>query len=252
MGFEKITVGGIDVTSATKAEFADIMLRDCLSARDAAGTGTPKVVISANGSVVARYHADEEFRLLVDRADIVDADGMSLVFASRLLSKRGLPERVATTDFVHDACSVAERSGLRFFFLGGSAQANALSQEYFKHKYPCLALSGRDGYFHPSEEENVLAAVKSFSTDVLWLGLGSPNQERLATKWRTDLRGVGWIRTCGGLFDHYSGSVTRAPRVVQRAGLEWLHRASLEPRRLGPRYLKTNIPAAYHLLTKTG
>jgi exopolysaccharide biosynthesis WecB/TagA/CpsF family protein len=88
--------------------------------------------------------------------------------------------------------------------------------------------------------------------DVLWLGLGSPLQESFAVRNRLRLKGVGWIRTCGGMLDYYSGRAPRAPLWMQKAGLEWLFRSAQEPQRLGSRYLRTNLPALYHLLTKTG
>ena len=87
---------------------------------------------------------------------------------------------------------------------------------------------------------------------LLWLGLGSPLQEDFAVCNRHRLKGVGWIRTCGGMLDYYSGRTRRAPAWMQQAGLEWLYRAKLEPRRLGTRYARSNLPALYHILTKTG
>lgn len=248
---DTVVIGGIPTARVTRVGLAEIMAEDCKAA--AAGLlSRPRIVISSNGSVIARYHRDPEFRRLVSNADIVDADGAPLVIASCWLGERRLPERIATTDLIHDCAAVAVRESLRFFFLGGKPGVAERSALRLIESHPGLQIVGRrSGYFSPSEEEEIWKSIIAARTDVLWLGLGSPLQERLACLWRDKLPGVGWIRTCGGLFDHISGEFPRAPIWMQRAGLEWLHRMKQEPRRLGPRYLSTNPRAAFHLLTST-
>lgn len=248
---DTMIVGGIPTARVTRAELAEMMLHDCRMAR-AGALAHPRVVISSNGAVIARYHGDWEFRQLVAQADIVDADGAPLVIASRWLTARPLPERVATTDLIHDCSALAAENGVRFFFLGGRPGVAFAAAKRLGSLYPGLQVAGcRDGYFGEGEEVAIRQCIKDAGTDILWLGLGSPAQERLATRWRRELAGVAWIRTCGGLFDHVAGNVSRAPVWMQEAGLEWLHRMRQEPRRLGPRYLSTNPIAAFHLLTKT-
>ncbi|QAY79902.1 glycosyltransferase [Sphingosinicella sp. BN140058] len=227
------------------------MLEDVQSAR-AGLLRLPRVIVASNGSVIARYHSDPQFRALIDAADLVDPDGMPLVLASRLLWKRPLTERVATTDFIHDACRVAVEQGLRFYFLGARPGVADRAADRLRALHPGVQIVGsRHGYFGADEEEEICATVRSSGADVLWLGLGSPAQESFAIRRRASLAGLGWIRTCGGMFDHYTGLVPRAPQWMQNAGLEWLHRSMLEPARLGVRYLKTNPAAVWHLLTKS-
>ena len=109
----------------------------------------------------------------------------------------------------------------------------------------------RDGYFKPDQEEEICNEVVRLGVNILWVGLGSPLQEAFALRNRSRLAGLAWIRTCGGMFDHYSGKVPRAPVWMQVSGLEWLHRAMNEPLRLGQRYLRTNLAALFYLLTQT-
>ncbi|MGO4173641.1 WecB/TagA/CpsF family glycosyltransferase [Bosea sp. TAF32] len=248
---DTMVVGGIPTARVTRKELAELMLRDCGAAR-AGSLAHPRVVIASNGSVIARYHGDGEFRQLVTQADIVDADGAPLVIASRWLTNRPLPERVATTDLIHDCAALAAKNGIRFFFLGGKPGVAEQAAERLTRQYPQLRVVGCcQGYFGEGDEEAIRRSITDAGTDILWLGLGSPAQERLATRWQAKLAGLAWIRTCGGLFDHVAGNVPRAPIWMQGAGLEWLHRMRQEPRRLGPRYLSTNPIAAFHLLTKT-
>ncbi len=249
-GLPVLNVGGIPTACLTRAELIGRMIEDCYAARH--GAVLPKLVFASNGSVIARYHRDPDFRTLMDQADIIDADGMPLVLVSRMMSTVPLPERIATTDLILDASRAAVSAGLRFFFLGSRAGDNERAIAYFRQAFPGLQLiGGRDGYFAKEEEEDICETIRSQAVDVLWVGLGSPLQESFAVRNRTRLQGVGWIRTCGGMLDFYSGRAPRAPFWMQRIGLEWLFRAGQEPHRLGARYLKTNIPALYHLFTKT-
>ena len=227
------------------------MLQNVLDAR-AGKLAAPKLMFSSNGSVVARYHTDPSFRAVIDMADVVDPDGMPLVIASRMLCRRPLPERVATTDFILDACSVAQASGIRFFLLGGVEGNASKAAESLAEAYPGLQIVGsRNGYFKEVEEEQLCREILRAGTDVLWLGLGSPLQEQFAVRNRDKLKGLAWIKTCGGLFDHFTGRTKRAPVWMQNIGLEWLARAVQEPRRLTKRYLLSNPVAIYYLATQT-
>ncbi|WP_336487906.1 WecB/TagA/CpsF family glycosyltransferase [Methylobacterium nigriterrae] len=250
-GADAVRVGGIRTNRLTRRDLIERMISDCRAARISGLP--PKLVFASNGSVIARYHRDPAFRSFMDQADIIDADGMPLVLVSRWIGRAPLPERIATTDFILDALQAAVTARLRFFFLGGRDEDNARAIAQFQSRFPGLEIAGgRDGYFRPDEEAAICEDIRAREVDVLWLGLGSPLQESFAVRNRSRLNGVGWIRTCGGMLDYYSGRAPRAPLWMQKAGLEWLFRSAQEPQRLGSRYLRTNLPALYHLLTKTG
>ena len=251
LDFETVLVGGIPTARLSRAELAAKMVLDCRS-ENLCGSKRPIVVFSSNGAVIAAFHRDREFRKLLSEADVIDADGMPLVFASRLLCERPLAERVATTDFIHDASAAAVKHRLSFYFLGGKEGVADKAALNLTRIYPDLNIVGaRSGFFRKEDEASICADIVAKGTDVLWLGLGSPTQERFAISNRERLRGVGWIKTCGGLFDHYEGNRPRAPLWMQKSGLEWLFRAMQEPLRLGVRYIRTNPPALFHLMTKT-
>lgn len=247
-----LIVGGIRTANLSRNELSERMILDCAAAKKGI-LKQPRVLIASNGSVIARYHSDPRFRTDVEGADVVDPDGMPLVLASRLLCRRTpLVERIATTDFIHDASAAAAAADVRFYFLGGKAGVADAAASKLIEKYPGLQIVGtRHGYFSAQDEDEICADILARKTDVLWIGMGSPFQEALAIRLREKLPGVAWIRTCGGLFDHVSEVVPRARQWIQAMGLEWLHRMALEPRRLAWRYLTTNPVAVFHLLTKT-
>ena len=157
-----------------------------------------------------------------------------------------------TGDFFVDFGQVAIRSGLRLYLLvdrrdespgfGGTPQA--ISGDYDRWSSSWIFRGERGG--------GDCSEIVDCGTEVLWVGMGCPRQEFFCVRNRHRLRGVAWIRTCGGSFDQFAGRIGRAPLWMRRAGLEWLFRLAEEPRRLAPRYLATNLPALYHLATKTG
>lgn len=187
------------------------------------------------------------------RADGIHADGMPHVFVSQLMSDTPLPERVATTDLFFDVAGEAERRGASMFMLGAAAPVNEAAANLVRQRFPSLKLVGaRDGYFSLEEEEAVCADIVAKAPDVLWVSMGVPREQAFVARNRHRLKGVGLIKTSGGLFDFVSGTRRRAPAWMQAFGLEWLWRAALEPRRLGSRYLRTNPYALYLLLTRSG
>jgi N-acetylglucosaminyldiphosphoundecaprenol N-acetyl-beta-D-mannosaminyltransferase len=119
--------------------------------------------------------------------------------------------------------------------------------------YPDLKIVGYCGGYlrRDGDEERIIDAINAVQPDILWLGLGVPGEQSFAIRHRDRLRGVGLIKTSGGLFDYISGKNSRAPAWMQSAGLEWAYRTYLEPRRLAGRYFVTNPHALFLLLTRT-
>ncbi len=247
-GLRTLPIGGLPVVATTRRELAELLAQDHASGR--AAKSPPRVLTSANGNVLSLCARDPVLRALVTSADVIDADGMSLVVGSRLLSDEPLPERIATTDFFHDAAEVGVREGLRFFLLGATAEVNATALERVREMHPGLHVEGRNGYFGPDEEEAVIDEIRAARPDVVWIGLGVPREQAFALKLRERLDGSGvtWIKTCGGLFDFLSGRNARAPQIMQDFALEWLWRTALEPKRLFARYAVTNIHAIWLMM----
>jgi N-acetylglucosaminyldiphosphoundecaprenol N-acetyl-beta-D-mannosaminyltransferase len=248
---QTVMVGGFPTVSVTRKQLADRMAADCLTAREQGDTWLPKLVFSSNGQGIALAGQDAAFAEAMDSADIIHADGMPVVAMSRL-TEAPLPERIATTDFFHDAAAAAMANGLKFFILGSTEAQNAKVVEAIARLYPQLQVVGRHhGYFGEDEDEAVCAAIRASGADVLWVGLGKPRQEFWSVRNRHRLAGVGWLKTCGGLYAFLTGEAPRAPDWMQKWGLEWLFRAMGDPRRLGPRYLLTNPYSLYRLVRYT-
>nr|WP_235867079.1 WecB/TagA/CpsF family glycosyltransferase [Roseibium marinum] len=228
-------------------ETAEQFVEIALAART--GNRLPYYSTSANGQVIAMAAKDPDFRKLLLSADQIHADGMPMVLLSRHVARNALRERVATTDLVHATAGAAERAGVSFYFLGAHEEVNKLAVERMQALYPDLKFAGRgNGYFSPEEEKAVVEEISRLKPDILWVGLGVPREQDFVVRNLENLRGVGVIKTSGGLFDFLSGKNSRAPQWMQKCGLEWLYRIMLEPRRLTRRYLFTNPVALREIL----
>ena len=213
----------------------------------------PAYLTSTNGEVTYRCAMDEAERALFLEADAIHADGMSHVFVSRLKCQFPLPERAATTDLFHDVAREAELRGATMFMLGATETSNSIAARIVQDRYPAIKLVGRRHGFFTDDDEEITAChqIAALAPDILWVSMGVPREQRFIVRHRRRLTSVGVIKTSGGLFDFLSGARPRAPAWMQGAGLEWLWRAWLEPKRLGWRYLKTNPSAMYLLLTQS-
>ena len=250
-GLARRRLGGLPVVLASRQMLAKQMRLDGEAARSGSRQ-YPRIAFSANGHSLALNHTDPAFSELLAAADIIHADGQPLVLYSRLTGSEAIPERSATTDFFHDAARLASEQGLRFYFLGADGQTSEAAVAAVRHQYPELIIAGsRDGYFPDEDFPAVAAEVAATRPDVVWVGLGRPKQERFCVLMREQLSGVGWLKTCGGLFGHLAGAEKRAPGWMQSAGLEWLYRLMQDPVGKGWRYLVTNVIAAWCLLTRS-
>jgi exopolysaccharide biosynthesis WecB/TagA/CpsF family protein len=246
--YGEVNVGGIKTACVTRDGLARIMLADCLAARQ--NEAEPKLVFASNGHAIALAATDENFRQTLVQADIIHADGQAAVFASRF-TQTPIPERSATTDFIHDAAALAAAQGLRFFLLGATEESNAQAAEILEARYPGLKIVGRrHGYFAPVDEEEICHEINLTKPDVIWVGLSVPLEYEFAVRNKSRLR-AGWLVTCGGCFNFVTGAYKRAPLWMQQYGLEWLYRLAREPKRLFWRYAVTNPLAIFLLLTRT-
>lgn len=222
--------------------------------RTADGQGS--FVITANLDHLRRCKVDDSYRELVHQADLVVADGMPLIWASRLQGPPLLPERVAGSSMTIALCEEAARRGLSMFLLGGDEGVAERAALRLVEKHPAIRIAGHHcppfGFEHDaSEMDRIRTILKEARADIILVALGSPKQEKLIR----DIREVSprscWIGV-GISLSFITGDVVRAPVWVQKSGLEWLHRLVQEPRRLFKRYIIQGIPWGVRLLVHAG
>lgn len=206
----------------------------------------PHLMVVVNASKLSLASRDPELRRIIRGADLVTADGMSVVWGARALGRR-LPGRVTGIDTLERLVSEAERRGWSVFFLGATQEALDLAVATLRGRHPRLAVAGsHDGYFRGREDE-VADLVRAARPHLLFVAMGSPAQELFLDEY-LERMGARFSLGVGGSFDHIAGLSRRAPVWMRRAGLEWLHRLLSEPRRLWRRYLFGNARFAWLLL----
>lgn len=208
-------------------------------------------VVTPNVDHLRRVVKDEVFRRLYARATLRVADGMPLVWASRLQGTP-LPGRVAGSNLITSLCGGAARAGVSVYLLGGDPGTAAGAATVLTGRFPELEVAGTDcpapGFDADSEQmRGVRDRLLAARPGIVFVALGSPKQELLIDRLRPDLPEAWWLGV-GISFSFLTGDVRRAPRWMQAIGLEWLHRLLQERSRLTRRYLYHGIPFAARLL----
>jgi N-acetylglucosaminyldiphosphoundecaprenol N-acetyl-beta-D-mannosaminyltransferase len=241
-------IGLLPIDAVDVQETAQAFIDYCRSA-ERAKAARPLYSTSVNGQVISLCARDSEVAAMFLSADSINADGQPLVLLSRYLCATPLPERVATTDLFPVVARLAARTGVTFYLLGGTEDVNRKAAANTLAAYPNLRIVGRrNGYFSPDDEAAIVEEIARLKPDVLWVSLGVPLEQQFCARHLDALHGVGIVKTSGGLFDFIARVKHRAPRWMQKSGLEWLFRMAHEPRRLFLRYALTNPHALYLMI----
>lgn len=222
---------------------------DCVMAHLSSGRGG--WIVTLNLDHLRRCEVEPEYARLIQDADLRVADGMPLVWASRM-RRTPLPERVAGSNLILSLSRAAGERRLRVFLLGGNPGTAEAAVPALLRTCPGLVVAGtacpplgfeRD----PQQIEQIRQTLRQARPDLVFVALGSPKQERLIQLLKPSLPSTWWVGV-GISFSFVCGEVQRAPRWMQRTGLEWVHRLMQEPQRLARRYLVDGLPFAGRLL----
>lgn len=208
-------------------------------------------VVTPNLDILRRFTSSRESRELILAATHRVADGQPIVWASRLAGTP-LPERVPGSDLVLSMPSAAARAGLSVFLLGGNPGVATAAARRLRAR--CPGLQGVESYCppfgfedDPDELERIKTMLRRTRPALVLVGLGFPKQERLIRALRSELPRT-WFVGVGISLSFLAEEQPRAPAVLQRLGLEWMHRLIHEPRRLFSRYVVHGIPFGLRLL----
>lgn len=193
---------------------------------------SPRHVVTADASMAIIARGDKDLHAIVEHADLVTPDGAGILWASKLL---GFPlhHKVSGVDMVGRLCELSAERGYRLYFLGAAPGVAEAAAEKLRLKFPGAQIVGvHDGYFTKEQEPALLDEIAAAMPDVLLVAFGIPKQEKWIEAHKAAI-GVPVSIGIGGSFDVYSGLVQRAPLWMQRNGLEWLHRLSKNPKKIG-------------------
>ena len=222
---ERVKILGVQVDAVTMAQAVERVA-------NLVDAGKPSLVATANAEMLLRATHDNDLKAILNAASLVVPDGAGTVWAAHHLGKQ-MPERVAGFDLVQELMKFAPVKSWRFFLFGAAPGIADKAKLKAEALYPGIKIVGtRNGYFTADDEPEIIAQIKSLRPDILLAALGVPKQEKWLAKFK-DALNVPVSIGVGGTFDVMAGVVKRAPLWMQRAKLEWLFRAMLQPSRAG-------------------
>lgn len=213
---EKTYVLGVPLTMLDRKELMDTLKKAICEKRQLA-------LVAINARKIIRTVHEPDMKELLSGFDIFLADGASVVRAAD-----HCVERITGIDLMTDICRDSEQLGAKLFFYGASDENNQAAQKKLKEKFPGMQIAGYcDGY----DDEDVLQRIQDSGANVVFVAKGTPLQEKWIIENREKLPGVSILMGIGGALDVCCGKVKRAPVIFQKAGLEWLCRMVIEPKR---------------------
>lgn len=243
----KVDLLGVPIDRLTERELLDYIVAESRQGRGG-------WVLTPNLEVLRQLVTNPQYAADTADATIRIADGMPLVWASRL-QRTPLPERIAGSELVWSLTARAAVEGLSVFFLGGNPGVADAAAERLKAMHPSLRVAGTEcPPFGFEKDEGYLAAIQhrlqQAKPDICYVALTSAKQDRLIRMLRPHLPGT-WFLGIGISFSFVVGEVRQAPVWARRLGVEWLCRLVQEPRRLARRYLIDGVPFAVRLLASS-
>lgn len=203
-------------------------------------TKTPLHLMGVNADKINEVNQNELMKEIVNKCGIVNADGASVILASKYLNKP-LPERVAGVDLMQDLVKLSEEKGYSIYLLGAKQEVVEKTKDVLESRHPNLKVVGiHNGYFKENNWPEISKELKKLKPDFVFVGITSPIKEYLIEFLQNDGSDSVFMGV-GGSFDVISGNIPRAPKWMQNCNLEWLFRVMQEPKRLFKRYFFGNV-----------
>lgn len=229
---DKISIFGVNIDKLTLKD-AEERVKSFLN------SNTINTIYTPNTEIVMEARKDNDFKELLNKADLVIPDGIGLVYASRI-KKKPLTERVTGVGLSMKILSIANEKKYSIFLVGGKPGVANMAAENIKKEYPDINVVGsHHGYFKGThtgykgheEEIQVINEINESKPDIVFVGFGAPKQEKWIDE-NKDKLNCKVIIGNGGTVDILAGTVKEAPDIFQKLGLEWLYRLLKNPKRI--------------------
>lgn len=222
---ERVKILGVEVDAVTMAQAVE-KVENLIAEKKSS------IVATANAEMLMMSTHDEDLKKILNAAALVVPDGAGTVWAAHHLGFE-MPERVAGYDLVQELMKIAPSRGIKFFLLGSAPGVADKAKLKAEELYPGIKIVGtHNGYFSAQDEAEIISQIKNSRADILLAALGVPKQEKWLAAHKDELK-IPVSIGVGGTFDVMAGNVKRAPLWMQKAKLEWLYRAMLQPSRAG-------------------
>ncbi|MDD6484276.1 MAG: WecB/TagA/CpsF family glycosyltransferase [Clostridiales bacterium] len=218
---ERVNILGVKVDMVTINEAAAAIM-------DFFNEDRVHTVFTPNSEIIMAAYRDEEFGKMLNDADLLTADGIGVVYASKIL-KKPISERAAGYDIARKVLEKMNYTDHKLFLFGGKPGVAEKARENLKRDYPELEIVGvRNGYFTEEEEPRIVEEINRSGADIVFVCLGAPKQEKWINAHKNELN-VRVAMGIGGSLDVFAGTAQRAPEFFCRFGLEWFYRLIKEP-----------------------
>ena len=236
---QTVAVGPVRIDRVTLDNAVDRVMAELGQHRS-----TPATIMASNSQYINLACSEPRFAAISNRSTLNVADGISVVYASRLLG-RSLAEHIVGLDLMLRVCEEGARRQLRIFLLGGRDGAAEQAASMLASQYPGLVIAGTcrppmGREFDPDVAADVRKQISDAKPELMVVCFGAPRQEYWIEEFAMDLQ-VKVVMGNGGALDILAGHLRRPPTWIQNIGCEWLYRLAVEPRRLWRRYLLGNL-----------
>ncbi len=192
---------------------------------------TCEIVVAPNVEFIMRAQKDKEFFEILRLAKLATPDSIGVEIAAKL-QKNPLKQRIPGQAYFRKVLEVGQNQGWTFYFLGGKGETAKKASENVKKMYPNLKIVGtQEGFFESKSESEVIAEINALAPNVLFVAMGAPAQEKWIYHHKNELK-VDIAAGQGGTFDYEAGNIRRAPKWIQKIGMEWAWRLILQPTRI--------------------
>lgn len=220
---KKVNILGVYVDKVTINEAASEIFKML-------GENRPHWVFTPNSEIIMQAYKNKEFCEILNNADLLTADGIGVVHASKIL-KNPISERAAGYDIACRVIDKISKSGHRLYLFGGREGVAEAAKKNLEEKYPFIQIVGtRNGYFKPSDEAEIVRDINETNPDIVFVCLGAPAQEKWIARNSAKMNAKVFMGI-GGSLDVIAGTAERAPKAWCDKGLEWLYRLIKQPSR---------------------
>ena len=223
---DKVNILGVRVDKYTIEEAADKIIGYMQNGE------RRKCVYTPNSEIIMMAYKDKSFCDVLNRADILSADGIGVVYASKIL-RNPIKSRAAGFDIACVSLEKMAKLNMSVYLFGAKPGVAAAAGEKIEKVYPGVKIAGiADGYFDEEKEKKIIEDINEKKPDMLFVCLGAPKQELWINKHKDELE-FGVCMGIGGTLDVFAGTAKRAPMFFQKLGIEWLYRLIKTPSRIG-------------------
>lgn len=224
---ETVKILGVEIDNITLDEAGEITKNLIENSKKSC-----QVIVAPNVEFVMRAQKDREFFDILNSAKLATPDSVGIEIAAKI-QKKPLKQRIPGQAYFRKVLEVGEKEGWTFYFLGGKGDTVGRTIENVKKLYPNVQIIGsHEGFFEKDSEDQVINEINRLEPNVLFVAMGAPAQEKWIAMHKHELK-VDVAAGQGGTFDYEAGNIQRAPKWIQKCGIEWLWRLMLQPSRIG-------------------